>query len=224
LSDQGILEAKRAGQYLKSAGFEFDVVFASALKRAIKTAWTVLDELNSTWVPLLPHWRLNERHYGGLQGLNKAETAAQYGEEQVKIWRRAFDALPPDLNQEAIAAYLQDRRYKNRLDDFAGLKGESLSTTIERVIPVWDESIAPAIRANRRVLIAAHGNSLRALLKHLANLSNEAVLELNIPTAQPLVLTLDADLNVTEQRYLASEDEINAAQLAVAVQAKAAEQ
>ena len=202
LSDQGVAEARSAGDLLKQAGYDFDVVFTSALKRSIKTAWQVLDVLDRSWLPLLPHWRLNERHYGSLQGLNKDETIQKFGAEQVKLWRRSFDLLPPVLDDVSIDTYRQDRRYAGRLEGFSGLAGESLASTIDRVLPVWQESIIPAIRAKRRVLIVAHGNSLRALIKHLANLSNDEILEVNIPTAQPLVAKLDDDLRIIEQRYL----------------------
>jgi 2,3-bisphosphoglycerate-dependent phosphoglycerate mutase len=221
LSEQGVLEAKRAGTIIKEAGFEFDVVFTSVLKRAIKTAWNVLETMDTLWLPVLPHWRLNERHYGGLQGLNKAETAAKYGEEQVKIWRRSYEVLPPALEGEALDLYLKDPRYAKRIEDTSCLKGESLATTLARVIPMWEDSIAPAIRAKRRVLVVAHGNSLRALIKHLTHMSNEDILQFNIPTAQPLVYDLAEDLSVLGQRYLASEEEIKAAQAAVSAQGQA---
>ncbi len=220
LSEQGVDEARLAGSRLKDAGFTFDVVFTSVLKRAVKTAWQVLDVMDSTWVPVLPHWRLNERHYGGLQGLDKAETAAKYGDEQVKIWRRAYDVLPPELSDDEVQRYQQDPRYQGRIENLACLKGESLATTLDRVMPIWEDSISPALRAKRKVLVVAHGNSLRALIKQLCKMSSEEILQFNIPTAQPLLFELDQNFAVVSQRYLASDTEIKAAQDAVANQGK----
>jgi 2,3-bisphosphoglycerate-dependent phosphoglycerate mutase len=201
LSDTGLAEAVTAGRLMKAAGLTFDVAYTSVLKRAIRTCWIALDELDLLWIPVWRSWRLNERHYGALQGLNKAETAARHGDDQVKIWRRSYDIPPPPLAPD-------DPRHPARDPRYAGLPAsalpltESLKDTVARFLPYWDETIAPAVRGGQRVLIAAHGNSLRALVKYLDRISDRDIIELNIPTGVPLVYELDADLNAVSRRYL----------------------
>lgn len=201
LSEKGVAEAIEAGQLLKAKGFSFDLAFTSRLKRAIKTLWLALEEMDEMWIPVRHNWRLNERHYGALQGLNKAETAQKYGEEQVHIWRRSFDVPPPELEKS-------DPRYPGHEAKFADLKPEELPTTeslkdtIARFLPAWHEQIAPEIKAGRRVIIAAHGNSLRALVKYLDDISDAEILNLNIPTGSPLIYELDASLKPTRSYYL----------------------
>ncbi len=220
LSERGRTEAKRAGEVLRSEGFGFDIAFTSVLKRAIRTLWYVQDELDLMWIPTIKAWQLNERHYGALQGLNKAETAAQFGDEQVLVWRRSYDTPPPLLSPD-------DERYPGRDPRYAGLGQEqlplteSLKETVARVIPYWHAEIAPVIRSGRRVIVAAHGNSLRALVKFLDNLSEEAILQLNIPTGVPLVYELNAQLQPLRNYYLGDPAEIAAAAAAVAAQGKA---
>jgi 2,3-bisphosphoglycerate-dependent phosphoglycerate mutase len=214
------VEARTAGQRLQAAGYEFDIAFTSVLKRAVRTLWTVLDEMDQMYVPVHRHWRLNERHYGALQGLNKAETASKHGEQQVLIWRRSFDIPPPALDETDERHPSFDRRYRE-LDRRALPQAESLKDTIERVLPYWHDAIVPAIRAGRRVLVTAHGNSLRALVKYLDNVSNEAILELNIPTGLPLVYELDQNLRPIKSEYLGDPAEIERLMKAVANQGKA---
>lgn len=220
LSEQGVVEAHRAGQLLKSEGFIFDVAFTSVLKRAIRTLWITLDELDQMWIPVHHSWRLNERHYGALQGLNKAETAAKYGEAQVKIWRRSYDIQPPALEKD-------DPRWPGRDPRYASLEPEDVPTTeclkdtVARFLPYWRETIAPTVEAGKRVIIAAHGNSLRALVKYLDNISDEEIVELNIPTGVPLVYELDQDLKPIQHYYLGDPEEIRKAQEAVTMQGKA---
>lgn len=220
LSDQGRQEATSAGKVLKEEGFEFDLVFTSVLKRAIRTMWIAMDELDQMWVPVIRHWRLNERHYGGLQGLNKAETAEKHGEEQVKIWRRSYSTPPPALTEDDPRHPRFDRRYADLTKDELPLT-ESLKETVARFVPYWTGTIAPEIKAGKCVIIVAHGNSLRALVKHLDNMSEEAILELNIPTGIPLVYELDADLKPIKNYYLGDQEAIRAAAEAVANQGKA---
>ncbi|MCC7007255.1 MAG: 2,3-diphosphoglycerate-dependent phosphoglycerate mutase [Acidobacteria bacterium] len=220
LSERGLVEAREAGVLLRDSGYSFDVAFTSVLKRAIRTCWIVLDELDLLWLPVERHWRLNERHYGALQGLNKAETAAKHGEEQVKIWRRSYDIPPPALDVDDPRHPRFDRRY-------AGLSSgelpatESLEDTVARVVPYWTGTLAPEIQRGRRVLIAAHGNSLRALVKYLDGMSDEEIVELNIPTGIPLVYELDASLEPIEHYYLGDPEAAARAAAAVAQQAKA---
>lgn len=210
LSEQGVLDAKRAGRLLKEAHFIFDVSFTSVLKRAIKTWWYALDELDQLWLPVTRTWRLNERHYGALQGLNKAETAEQYGEEQVKIWRRSYDTQPPALG-------IQDKRHPSHDIRYAYVSKEDLPSTecladtLKRMLPFWKEQIAPEIQQDKTVLVVAHGNSLRALVQHLDHLSNEEIMELNIPCGFPLVYELDDMLNPIKHYYLGDKDEVEAA-------------
>jgi 2,3-bisphosphoglycerate-dependent phosphoglycerate mutase len=220
LTENGLLEARRAGRELREAGFSFDLCYTSVLKRAIRTLWTVLDEMDQMWLPVVHSWRLNERHYGNLQGLNKAETAARYGEQQVKIWRRAYAIAPEPLPEGDPRLSSGDPRYaKLRPDELP--RTECLKDTVERVVPFWNESIAPAVRLGRSVIVAAHGNSLRALIKHLDGVSDDEIVELNIPTARPLVYELDESMKPIRHYYLGNQDEIAAAMAAVAGQGKA---
>ncbi len=220
LSEQGLKEAKRAGQQLKQDGFVFDVAFTSVLKRAIRTLWISLDELDMMWIPVYRCWRLNERHYGSLQGLNKAQTAEKYGDEQVKIWRRSYDTPPPVLEKNDERYPGNDRRYGDLNENELPLT-ECLKDTVERFLPYWKETIAPTIQSGKRVIIAAHGNSLRALVKYLDNISEEEIVSLNIPTGVPLVYELDDDLKPIKHYYLGDPEEIAKAANAVANQGKA---
>jgi 2,3-bisphosphoglycerate-dependent phosphoglycerate mutase len=220
LSDQGVREAAAAGRLMKEAGFVFDVAFTSVLKRAIKTLYRGLDEMDQLWIPVTKHWRLNERHYGALQGLNKAETAAKHGEAQVKIWRRSYDIPPPPLTPDDERYPGKDPRYKNLAPSEIPAT-ESLKDTVARFLPYWHETIAPAIAGGTRVLIAAHGNSLRALVKYLDNVSDQDIVELNIPTGIPLVYELDAQLKPIRHYYLGDPEAAAKAAAAVAAQSKA---
>jgi 2,3-bisphosphoglycerate-dependent phosphoglycerate mutase len=217
LSDTGVAEARAAGRLLKSLGYRFDLAFTSVLKRAIRTLWIGLDELDQMWLPVEKNWRLNERHYGDLQGLNKAEMAAKFGEEQVLLWRRSYDIRPPALKPGDPRSEAHDPRY-------AGVPvpaTECLKDTVERVVPYWQTAIAPAVRAGRRVLVAAHGNSLRALVKYLDGISDAAIVKENIPTGIPLVYELDDDLKPLKRYYLGDADEVARRTAAVASQGKA---
>ena len=218
LSDQGVAEAHTAGRALREAGVEFDRAHTSLLKRAIHTLWIVLDELDAAWLPVRRDWRLNERHYGSLQGLNKAETAAQHGDEQVRVWRRSFDTTPPPLDRADPSHPLHDRRYA----DAAAPDSESLADTLGRVLPYWEAEIAPSLRDGETLLIAGHGNSLRAIVKHLEGISDAEIADLNIPTGIPLAYRLDDALRVVERRYLADAETVGAAAEAVANQASSA--
>ncbi|XP_050396322.1 2,3-bisphosphoglycerate-dependent phosphoglycerate mutase isoform X1 [Patella vulgata] len=220
LTEKGVTEAKFAGQSLKEKGYTFDVAFTSVLKRAIKTLYLVQDELDLHWLPVHRHWRLNERHYGALQGLNKAETAKKYGDEQVHIWRRSYDIPPPALTPDDERWSGKDRRYST-LDSSCVPACECLKDTVARVLPYWYDNIVPAIKSGQRVLISAHGNSLRALVKYLDNMTDDAILALNIPTGIPLVYKLDADLKPIEHFYLGDQEQVKAAMEKVANQAKA---
>jgi 2,3-bisphosphoglycerate-dependent phosphoglycerate mutase len=220
LSDKGREEARDAGRLMAEQKFEFDVAYTSVLKRAIRTLWIALDELDMMWIPVHRSWRLNERHYGALQGLNKAETAAQHGEAQVKIWRRSYDIPPPPLTEEDPRHASHDRRYSSLAPEQLPL-GESLKHTVERFLPYWHETIAPDIQAGKRVLIAAHGNSLRALVKYLDNVSEQEILELNIPTGIPLVYQLNSDLKPLQKFYLGDQEAAAKRAAAVANQGKA---
>jgi 2,3-bisphosphoglycerate-dependent phosphoglycerate mutase len=220
LSEKGREEARTGAVLLKEGGFTFDVAFTSVLKRAIRTLWIVMDGMDLMWIPVYRTWRLNERYYGGLQGLNKAETAAQYGEAQVKIWRRSFDTPPPALETSDERWPGHDRRYADVPPAELPLT-ESLKETIQRVLPYWNETIVPAIRAGKRVLIAAHGNSLRALVKHLDDVPEAEIVELNIPTGVPLVYELDKDLKPIRHYYLGDPEAVKKAMEAVASQGKA---
>jgi 2,3-bisphosphoglycerate-dependent phosphoglycerate mutase len=220
LSEQGVAEAHAAGRLLKREGYAFDLAFSSVLKRANKTLNIVLEELDALWLPVEHAWRLNERHYGSLQGLDKAETAARYGDDQVLVWRRSYDIPPEPLEENDPRLDFDDPRYA-LLPRSAFPRTECLRDTVARVVPYWETVIAPQILAGRRVLIVAHGNSLRALIKYLDGIGETEIVGLNIPTAQPLVYELDADLRPLGHHYLADEDTIRAAQAAVASQGKA---
>jgi 2,3-bisphosphoglycerate-dependent phosphoglycerate mutase len=201
LSRKGAEDVKEAGVTLKQEGYTFDIVFTSLLKRAIRTAWIVLDEIELMWIPIEHDWRLNERHYGALQGLNKSDTAAKYGEQQVKLWRRSYDVRPPALNETDPRYPGKDPRYRHVAKQQLPLT-ESLKDTVERFLPCWHELIAPTIRSGKQILIAAHGNSLRALVKHLENISEQQIVDFNIPTGIPLVLELDGQLSFVRHYYL----------------------
>lgn len=201
LSEQGIAEAQSAGRKLAEKGYQFDLAFTSVLTRAIKTCNIVLEESGQLWVPQIKSWRLNERHYGKLQGLDKKQTAEQYGDEQVRIWRRSYDTLPPLLDPQDEFSAHNDRRYAHLPADVVP-DGENLKVTLERVLPFWHDQIAPAILSGKRVLVAAHGNSLRALAKHIEQISDADIMGLEIPTGQPLVYRLDDKLNAVEKFYL----------------------
>jgi 2,3-bisphosphoglycerate-dependent phosphoglycerate mutase len=220
LTDTGREQARKAGELLKKEGFTFDLAYTSVLKRAIRTLWIALDAMDAMYTPVGVNWRLNERHYGALQGLNKSETAAKYGDEQVLIWRRAYAIAPEPLALDDERHPRFDSRYaKIPADQLPAT--ECLKDTVARVLPFWNDSIAPAIRSGRKVLIAAHGNSLRALIKHLDNVSDDDIVNLNIPTGQPLVYELDDDLRPIRHYYLGDAAEIEAAMAAVAAQGKA---
>ncbi|HYF59450.1 MAG TPA: 2,3-diphosphoglycerate-dependent phosphoglycerate mutase [Burkholderiaceae bacterium] len=219
LTPNGVLEARRAGRLLREEGLSFDLCYTSVLKRAIRTLWTVLDEMDAMWLPTVHSWRLNERHYGALQGLNKAETAARFGDEQVLVWRRAYAIAPDPLPQGDPREAQGDPRYARlRPEDIP--RTECLKDTVARVVPFWNESIAPSIRHGRKVIVAAHGNSLRALIKHLDGVSDDDIVHMNIPTARPLVYELDDDLRPISHRYLGDQAEIEAAMAAVAAQGR----
>ena len=220
LTPAGVEQAKQAGRLLKAEGYDFDVAFTSVLKRATRTLWHTLDELDRTWLPVVHSWRLNERHYGGLQGLNKAETAERYGDEQVRLWRRSYDVRPPDLSPDDPRFPGNDRRYADLGPDELPT-AESLKDTIARFLPYWHDEIAPAVRSGRRVLIAAHGNSLRALVKYLDGVSDDDIVGLNIPTGVPLVYELDDELRPLGHRYLGDQAGVEAAMAAVAAQGTA---
>jgi len=220
LSEKGIKEAKKAGQVLKKEGFVFDVAFTSVLKRAIRTLWIVLDEMDLMWIPVYRSWWLNERHYGSLQGLNKAEMAAQFGESQVLIWRRSYDVPPPPLDANDPRSPKNDPRYHDLNPKDIPLT-ECLKDTVARFMPYWHEVIAPTIKTGKKAIISAHGNSLRALVKYLDNVSDDEIVALNIPTGIPLVYELSADLKPLKHYYLADPEEIKKAMEAVAAQGKA---
>jgi len=219
LSEKGSSEALEAGRRLRAADLSFDAAYTSVLKRAIKTLWIVLEEMDLAWIPVTNDWRLNERHYGALTGLDKAETAARHGEEQVLLWRRSYDIPPPAYAEDDPENPAGDRRYA-RLSSRERPLSESLKDTVARVVPYWEKTIAPRVRAGERVVIAAHGNSLRALVKHLDKIADDKIVALNIPTGIPLVYELDRDLAPRSSRYLANEEELAAAQHAVAMQGK----
>lgn len=218
LTEKGIQEGIEAGRLLSELGFEFDVAYTSVLKRAIRTLWYMLDEMDLMWIPVIRDWRLNERHYGALQGLNKAETAAKYGDEQVHIWRRSYDIPPPPLDDDDERHPSHDPRYKG-IDNLPG--AESLLLTLERVMPCWNERIAPDLKAGKNVLVAAHGNSLRALVKMLDKVSDEEITGFNIPTGVPLAYELDDDLKPISREFLGDPEAVAKAAAAVAAQGKA---
>jgi len=220
LSPKGVEEAREAARLLREGGYTFDVAYTSLLKRAIRTLWIVMDGMDLMWIPVHRSWRLNERHYGSLQGLDKAETAAQYGAQQVKIWRRSYDTPPPLLTPDDERHPGRDRRYADLKPEELPL-AESLKDTVARFLPFWHGTIVPDIRAGKRVLIAAHGNSLRALIKHLDGVSDEEIVELNVPTGIPRVYELDADLRPLRSEYLGDPEAARKAAEAVAQQAQA---
>ncbi len=219
LSEKGILEAKKTGQLLKKENFVFDIAYTSVLKRAIRTLWIVLDEMDLAWIPVYNSWRLNERHYGALQGLNKSETAAKYGEKQVLIWRRSYDVRPPALEETDPRNPRNDPRYSGLAKKDAPLT-ECLKDTVNRFLPYWHEAIAPMVKSGKRVLISAHGNSLRSLIKYLDDISDKDIVELNIPTGLPLVYELDDKLRPIKSYYLGDPEEVKKAMQAVANQGK----
>ncbi|MDR2425834.1 MAG: 2,3-diphosphoglycerate-dependent phosphoglycerate mutase [Endomicrobium sp.] len=220
LSEKGKEEALKAGKQLKKDGFDFDLAYTSVLKRAVKTLWIVMDTMGFNWIPIINSWKLNERHYGALQGLNKAETAAKYGEEQVKIWRRSYDTPPMPLEKN-------DERYPGNDPRYAALTKEELplteclKDTVARVVPYWEKEIAPKIKEGKKIIIAAHGNSLRALVKYLDNISDANIVNLNIPTAMPLIYELDEKLKPIKNYYLGDPEDVKKAMEAVANQGKA---
>jgi 2,3-bisphosphoglycerate-dependent phosphoglycerate mutase len=219
LTEKGLAEAQTAGQLLRDAGFAFDVAYTSVLKRAIKTLWTALEVMDRMWIPVHHSWRLNERHYGALQGLNKAETAAKFGDAQVKVWRRSYDTPPPALEEGDPRLETGNPRYADlKPGEFP--RTECLKDTVARFLPYWHDTIAPAVTAGKSVIVVAHGNSLRALIKYLDNVSDAKIVELNVPTGQPLVYELDADLKPIKSYYLGNEEAIKAAMEAVANQGK----
>jgi 2,3-bisphosphoglycerate-dependent phosphoglycerate mutase len=220
LTEQGIGEAHAAGQLLREQKYIFDLAYTSVLKRAVQTLWIVLEEMELEWIPVVNAWQLNERHYGALQGLNKSETAKEYGEAQVKLWRRSYDVPPPSLDWDDPRHPHFDPRYAG-LDKAQLPATESLKITLERVLPFWHATIAPIIKTGKRLLISAHGNSLRAMVKYLDNISDEEIPELNIPTGIPLVYELDSDLKPVTHYYLADEETVRKAAEAVAAQGKA---
>ncbi|MEZ0396191.1 MAG: 2,3-diphosphoglycerate-dependent phosphoglycerate mutase [Anaerolineales bacterium] len=220
LTEQGRAEAHSAGRILREQGYTFDIAFTSVLRRAIKTLWIVLEEMELEWIPVVRAWQLNERHYGALQGLNKAEMAVKFGEEQVKLWRRSYDVPPPALDWDDERHPRFDRRYADLTPDQLPAT-ESLKITLERVLPYWNSTLVPTIRSGKRVLIVAHGNSLRALVKHLDNISDQEITELNIPTGIPLVYELDEALHPLRHYYLGDEETVRKAAEAVAAQGKA---
>jgi len=220
LSEKGFQEAQEAGRVLKAEGYTFDLAYTSVLKRAIRTLWLTLDGMDLMWIPVIRDWRLNERHYGALQGLNKSETAAKFGEDQVKIWRRSYDIPPPPLEKSDPRYPGHEPRYKSLSEKELPLT-ECLKDTVARFLPCWHNSIAPEVRAGKRVLIAAHGNSLRALVMYLDNVSEGDIVSLNIPTAMPLVYELDENLKPIRSYYLGDPAKVKAAMDAVAAQGKA---
>jgi len=217
LTPTGVEQAKQAGRLLKEAGYDFDVAYTSVLKRAVWTLWYALDQLERTWLPVQHDWRLNERHYGGLQGLNKADMAKQYGDEQVLIWRRSYDTPPPALEATDPRSERSDARYAKLQPEQIPLT-ECLKDTVARVLPAWNERIAPAIKSGQRVVIAAHGNSIRALVKYLDNIADDKIVGVNIPNGIPLVYELDADLKPIKSYYLGDQEAAAKAAAAVAAQ------
>lgn len=220
LTEKGLEEAKQAGKSLKEAGFTFDLAYTSVLKRAIKTLFFIQEELDLHWIPVTRSWRLNERMYGGLQGLNKAETAAKHGEDQVKIWRRAYDIPPPQMELDNPGLPANDPKFA-RFDKALLPRAECLKDTVERFLPFWADEIVPQLKDGKKIIIAAHGNSIRALCKYLDNIPDNLIVELNIPTGIPLVYELDANLKPIKHYYLADEATVKAAEHAVASQGKA---
>ncbi len=220
LTEQGEREGREAGQLLKAEGFEFDVAYTSVLTRAIRTLWLALTEMDQVWIPVHREWRLNERHYGSLQGLNKAETAEKHGNDQVLVWRRSYDIPPPPMNKDDSGYAGKDRRYAN-LEEANIPLTECLKDTVARFLPLWEETIAPQIKSGKQVLIAAHGNSLRALIKYLDGVTEGEIIGMNVPTGMPLVYDLDENLKPTNRKYLGDAEKVAKAMEAVANQGKA---
>ncbi len=220
LSEQGIQEAKDAGKILKNEGYNIDIAFSSVLTRAIKTLHIILEEMDKLWIPIEKHWRLNERHYGALQGLNKTEVTQKHGEEQVKIWRRSYDICPPPLEKDDKRKPSNDPRYK-KISESELPYTECLKDTVSRFVPYWQQTIAPAVRTGKNVIIAAHGNSLRALIKYLDGISDEQIISINIPTGIPLLYELDDNLSPIQHKYLGDTEAVTKAQAEVANQGKA---
>lgn len=220
LSEKGVEEAKKAGELLKEQGFTFDLAHTSVLKRAIRTLWIIMDEMDLMWIPVYRTWRLNERHYGALQGLNKSETAAKYGEEQVFIWRRSYDIQPPALTKDDERYPGRDRRYQG-LDPRDLPLSESLKDTVTRFMPYWHEMLAPALKSGKRLIVSAHGNSLRALVKYLDDIPDSEIVGLNIPTGIPLIYELDENLKPVRHYYLGSAEDVQKAMEVVAKQGRA---
>lgn len=220
LSDKGREEARRAGRLMKEEGFLFDSAYTSVLKRAVRTLWLGLEEMDAMWLPVQTSWRLNERHYGALQGLNKTETAEKYGEEQVKVWRRSYDTPPPPMSDADFKLQATEPRFRGVAANGELPRGETLKSTLARLLPLWNSEMVPRIQRGENLLIVAHGNSLRAMVQHLEKMSEAEIMELNIPTGTPLVYELDAELKVKSKRYLGDPEEIARAQAAVASQGK----
>tara|TARA_B100001248_G_C27384304_1_gene458779 strand:+ start:452 stop:1198 length:747 start_codon:yes stop_codon:yes gene_type:complete len=220
LTEQGEREGREAGRLLKAEGFDFDVAYTSVLTRAIRTLWLALTEMDQVWIPVHREWRLNERHYGSLQGLNKAETAEKHGDDQVLVWRRSYDIPPPPMTKDDPGYAGKDRRYVN-LDEANIPLTECLKDTVGRFLPLWEETIAPQIKSGKQVLIAAHGNSLRALIKYLDGVTEEEIIGMNVPTGMPLVYDLDENLKPTNRQYLGDAEKVAKAMEAVANQGKA---
>ena len=220
LTEQGEREGREAGRLLKAEGFEFDMAYCSVLTRAIRTLWLALTEMDQVWIPVQREWRLNERHYGSLQGLNKAETAQQYGDEQVLVWRRSYDIPPPPMSKQDDGYAGKDRRYDN-LDEENLPLTECLKDTVARFLPLWEDTIAPQIKSGKSVMIAAHGNSLRALIKYLDGVTEEEIIGMNVPTGMPLVYELDENLKPMNRQYLGDPEKVAKAMEAVANQGKA---
>jgi 2,3-bisphosphoglycerate-dependent phosphoglycerate mutase len=220
LTEQGEREGREAGRLLKAEGFEFDMAYCSVLTRAIRTLWLALTEMDQVWIPVQREWRLNERHYGSLQGLNKAETAKKYGDEQVLVWRRSYDVPPPPMNKDDEGYAGKDRRYAHLNEDDLPLS-ECLKDTVDRFLPLWENTIAPQIKAGKQIMIAAHGNSLRALIKYLDGVTDEDILGMNVPTGMPLVYELDENLKPISRQYLGDPEKVAKAMDAVANQGKA---
>jgi 2,3-bisphosphoglycerate-dependent phosphoglycerate mutase len=220
LTEQGEREGKEAGRLLKDEGFEFDLAYCSVLTRAIRTLWLALTEMDQVWIPVHREWRLNERHYGSLQGLNKAETAKKYGDDQVLVWRRSYDIPPPPMTQDDEGYAGKDRRYAHLSEEDLPLS-ECLKDTVDRFLPLWENTIAPQIKAGKQVMIAAHGNSLRALIKYLDGVTDEDILGMNVPTGMPLVYELDENLKPISRQYLGDPEKVAKAMDAVANQGKA---
>jgi 2,3-bisphosphoglycerate-dependent phosphoglycerate mutase len=220
LTEQGEREGREAGRLLKAEGFEFDMAYCSVLTRAIRTLWLALTEMDQVWIPVQREWRLNERHYGSLQGLNKAETAKKYGDEQVLVWRRSYDVPPPPMNKDDEGYAGKDRRYAHLNEDDLPFS-ECLKDTVDRFLPLWENTIAPQIKAGKQIMIAAHGNSLRALIKYLDGVTDEDILGMNVPTGMPLVYELDENLKPISRQYLGDPEKVAKAMDAVANQGKA---